>query len=542
MPDGGFPGRSFETAAPGSSMRTIWQAFARMSVTQRRNRTILFRHATGCLAQLTANFPDDAPEPAETDQVARVPALLAHQIANSADYNCQPAVVLRIGSLQRTAPSLALRAVASASRIALRSDRNRRSSSSLSLAPAKCGSDNLTLSQAELSGTCKPVTGSTDIATSSDRSGHGLRTIPAVNRHDRTVVKTISPKKQSSLTQSFLPRAGCSAHPFAGRQGTRSVVLYRVPHQQSGNRLPAAADASEGRTPVRRPQTGAEGSDSRRISQNRCQVRMASPSSPKSTGVRQSGWLACADIASLCSWSLPQSPARNTSRTEMRSAIPGCNHSNPSCRSSRTSGFGPSCCGSCRAMLLHSRTYLSFRGPRLIVSDRCLSRPEPIPANCPEMRCPILFAPPGCWTVALHLRELISGASPFPRTLIMTTWSHPFGLNKIVVGLVCFSLAACDQPAPLESAREVPAGYWQAVITLPGGDIETGIEISRDGQVYQASLINGQERVRIDEVSFSADELLLRFPAFNNEIRARLADGRLIGRAHAGQTLRRYAR
>ena len=111
----------------------------------------------------------------------------------------------------------------------------------------------------------------------------------------------------------------------------------------------------------------------------------------------------------------------------------------------------------------------------------------------------------------------------------MTTWSHPFGLDKIFVGLACLSLAACDQPTPLESAGEVPAGYWQAVIKLPGGDIETGIEISRDGQVYQASLINGQERVRIDEVSFSADELLLRFPAFNNEIRARLANGRLTG-------------
>ena len=52
----------------------------------------------------------------------------------------------------------------------------------------------------------------------------------------------------------------------------------------------------------------------------------------------------------------------------------------------------------------------------------------------------------------------------------MTTWSHPFGLDKIFVGLACLSLAACDQPTPLESAGEVPAGYWQAVIKLPGGE------------------------------------------------------------------------
>jgi len=106
MPDGGFPGRSFETAAPGSSVRTIWQAFAGMSVTQRRNRTMLFRHATRRLAQLTMNVPDDAPKPAETGQVTWIPALLANEIANSADYNCQPTVALRIGSLQRAAPFL----------------------------------------------------------------------------------------------------------------------------------------------------------------------------------------------------------------------------------------------------------------------------------------------------------------------------------------------------------------------------------------------------------------------------------------------------
>jgi peroxiredoxin len=89
--------------------------------------------------------------------------------------------------------------------------------------------------------------------------------------------------------------------------------------------------------------------------------------------------------------------------------------------------------------------------------------------------------------------------------------------------------AACDGPAPVQAANDVPVGYWQASITLPGGDIETGIEIGRDGANYRASLINGQERVRIDEVSFSDGELLLRFPAFNNQIRARFAGGRLTG-------------
>jgi peroxiredoxin len=90
-------------------------------------------------------------------------------------------------------------------------------------------------------------------------------------------------------------------------------------------------------------------------------------------------------------------------------------------------------------------------------------------------------------------------------------------------------LAACESEAPSPAAPVLDTGYWQASITLPGGNIETGIEISGDGDVYGASLVNGQERVRIDEVSFQDGELVLRFPAFNSEIRAVLTDGGLEG-------------
>ena len=96
------------------------------------------------------------------------------------------------------------------------------------------------------------------------------------------------------------------------------------------------------------------------------------------------------------------------------------------------------------------------------------------------------------------------------------------------------AVSACEAPPPdagrgAVDAVSLPGGYWQAAITLPGGDIETGIEIARADGAYQASLINGQERVRIDEVGFDGAELLLRFPAFNNEIRATLSGDDLVG-------------
>lgn len=100
-------------------------------------------------------------------------------------------------------------------------------------------------------------------------------------------------------------------------------------------------------------------------------------------------------------------------------------------------------------------------------------------------------------------------------------------LGIVLAAGLCMS--ACEKPAPVDEATTLPIGYWQAAITLPGGNIETGIEIGNDDGVYSASLVNGQERVRVGEVDFIDGELLLRFPAFNNEIRATLSDGVLNG-------------
>lgn len=102
--------------------------------------------------------------------------------------------------------------------------------------------------------------------------------------------------------------------------------------------------------------------------------------------------------------------------------------------------------------------------------------------------------------------------------------------TALLISVITCAFYGCEQPITTTTAPgELPLGYWQAYIALPGGDIETGIEISRDKDIYTASLINGQERVRIDQVTFSDDELRLTFPAFNNEIRATFAEGQLSG-------------
>jgi peroxiredoxin len=87
----------------------------------------------------------------------------------------------------------------------------------------------------------------------------------------------------------------------------------------------------------------------------------------------------------------------------------------------------------------------------------------------------------------------------------------------------------CSREVPPPEPPELQTGYWQARITLPGGHIDTAFEIGRTAETYRATLINGQERIHVGEVGFSDGRLRLRFPAFNNEINARLDDGKLAG-------------
>jgi len=104
--------------------------------------------------------------------------------------------------------------------------------------------------------------------------------------------------------------------------------------------------------------------------------------------------------------------------------------------------------------------------------------------------------------------------------------------RAISPGLVCLLavVAACERETTVSDLPAGPrTGTWQALIEVPGGEIETTFELARDAAGYRASLVNGQERLKVDEVSFDDGELLLRFPVYNNEIRARLDDGRLLG-------------
>ena len=72
-------------------------------------------------------------------------------------------------------------------------------------------------------------------------------------------------------------------------------------------------------------------------------------------------------------------------------------------------------------------------------------------------------------------------------------------------------------------------GTWRATLQLPGGETPFSLEVDRDQGATVATLVNGEGRVRIPELSMDGSRLTLRMPGFENRIEATLSDDRMDG-------------
>lgn len=102
---------------------------------------------------------------------------------------------------------------------------------------------------------------------------------------------------------------------------------------------------------------------------------------------------------------------------------------------------------------------------------------------------------------------------------------------SVLIRLLLVSLllvSACEKQ-PVD--QSLPIGVWRAALELPGGSAAFGLEIGRQGDVYLATLINGQERVPVPVVRYDivTKAFTLGFPAYANHIDASYEDGRLVG-------------
>ncbi len=68
---------------------------------------------------------------------------------------------------------------------------------------------------------------------------------------------------------------------------------------------------------------------------------------------------------------------------------------------------------------------------------------------------------------------------------------------------------------------------YHGVLESPGGDLKFGLVLVFDGSTLQnAEIVNGPERQPISEFALESDQLILRFPHYNSEIKARFTDDR----------------
>src|SRR5277367_4777034 len=103
------------------------------------------------------------------------------------------------------------------------------------------------------------------------------------------------------------------------------------------------------------------------------------------------------------------------------------------------------------------------------------------------------------------------------------------------LGLGASGLVACHRgAAPGETAAGVttPAvqmGVYRAVLVLPAGELPFGLELTRDGTTTVGYLLNGKERVRLDEVAVTGGHLEIRMPGYENRLTADAKGDRLLG-------------
>ena len=87
-------------------------------------------------------------------------------------------------------------------------------------------------------------------------------------------------------------------------------------------------------------------------------------------------------------------------------------------------------------------------------------------------------------------------------------------------------LSACSKPA----SRELQPGSYRATLELPGKKlVPFGLDVAQEETGKVLYVINGDERIRLDEVKATQDTLEARFPGYETTLNARVAGDELTG-------------
>jgi peroxiredoxin len=96
----------------------------------------------------------------------------------------------------------------------------------------------------------------------------------------------------------------------------------------------------------------------------------------------------------------------------------------------------------------------------------------------------------------------------------------------VVLAVTLLSLVACNR----HGSRELQSGSYRATVELAGGkQVPFGLDVAREESAIVLYVMNGAERVRLDEVQVVDGRLQARFPGYETALTAQVEDGELAG-------------
>ncbi|HEY4368514.1 MAG TPA: TlpA disulfide reductase family protein [Steroidobacteraceae bacterium] len=102
-------------------------------------------------------------------------------------------------------------------------------------------------------------------------------------------------------------------------------------------------------------------------------------------------------------------------------------------------------------------------------------------------------------------------------------------MNRSALLLLCLCPGFFTAMGCSSRVQQPVTGSYRATLTLPGGELPFGLEISREGDRYVMFLANGSERTRVPNVKVVDGELQAVFPGYENSMRAALRKNALEG-------------
>lgn len=104
--------------------------------------------------------------------------------------------------------------------------------------------------------------------------------------------------------------------------------------------------------------------------------------------------------------------------------------------------------------------------------------------------------------------------------------------SKTLLYLFFLSLifSACSSSSSTNEGPKILSGIWRAELDIQGQQLPFTFELAKvDSMEYEVHLINGEERLLIDEVIVESDSLIMPMSFFDTQIRAKIEGEKLSG-------------